>query len=150
MTNVTYRAGMVGAGQICELHVAAVRKLAAASEPIVELVGVTDTDRMRARTNAEKWRTTAYADLDALVAAGCNVIHVLTPPASHAEVAIAATNASGVSAIAHMPAYRWTSGTGVDTTGSPADKYSRSLSGLTNGIRASMRYGIMPTSKPLQ
>jgi predicted dehydrogenase/nucleoside-diphosphate-sugar epimerase len=85
-----WRAGMVGAGQISELHVAAVKKLAAAKDPIVELVGVTDVDRMRARTNAEKWRTHAYADLDALVEAGANVIHVLTPPSTHAEIAIAA------------------------------------------------------------
>jgi len=90
MNSKSFRAGMVGAGQICELHVAAVKKLAAARDPIVELVGVTDVDRMRARTNAERWRTHAYQDLDALVAAGANVIHVLTPPSTHAELAIAA------------------------------------------------------------
>jgi len=81
----TYRAGMVGAGNICEFHVAAVKKL-----PDVELVGITDLDQDRARTHAEKWGTTAYADLDALVAAGANVIHVLTPPAAHGKVARAA------------------------------------------------------------
>ncbi len=82
----SYRAGMVGAGNICEFHVAAVKKLA----PDVELVGVCDLDAERARTNAEKWGTTAHADLDALVAAGANVIHVLTPPSSHAKLAMAA------------------------------------------------------------
>ena len=41
-------------------------------------------------TNAEKWGTTAFDSLDALVDAGANVIHVLTPPASHAKVALAA------------------------------------------------------------
>jgi 2-alkyl-3-oxoalkanoate reductase len=82
----TYRAGMIGAGNICEFHVAAVKKLA----PEVELVGVCDLDAERARSNAEKWGTTAYKDLDALVAAGANVIHVLTPPSSHAKLAIAA------------------------------------------------------------
>ncbi|MGE3458506.1 MAG: Gfo/Idh/MocA family oxidoreductase, partial [Kofleriaceae bacterium] len=61
MTNAPLRAGMVGAGQICEFHVAAVKKLA----PAVELVGVCDLDAERARTNAERWGTTAYADLDA-------------------------------------------------------------------------------------
>ncbi|MGE0547931.1 MAG: NAD-dependent epimerase/dehydratase family protein [Kofleriaceae bacterium] len=86
MTNAPLRAGMVGAGQICEFHVAAVKKLA----PAVELVGVCDLDAERARTNAERWGTTAYADLDALIAAGANVIHVLTPPSAHAKVAIAA------------------------------------------------------------
>jgi predicted dehydrogenase/nucleoside-diphosphate-sugar epimerase len=86
MSTAKFRAGMVGAGNICEFHVAAVKKLA----PDVELVGVTDLDMKRASEHAEKWGTTAYADLDALVAAGANVIHVLTPPSSHAKVALAA------------------------------------------------------------
>ncbi|HWU90931.1 MAG TPA: Gfo/Idh/MocA family oxidoreductase, partial [Kofleriaceae bacterium] len=86
MSNARFRAGMVGAGNICEFHVAAVKKLA----PDVELVGVTDLDAERARENAEKWGTTAHASLDALIAAGANVIHVLTPPAAHGKIAIAA------------------------------------------------------------
>lgn len=86
MSNARFRVGMVGAGNICEFHVAAVKKLA----PDVELIGITDLDAARAQANAEKWGTTAYKDLDALVAAGANAIHVLTPPAAHAKVAIAA------------------------------------------------------------
>ena len=81
-----FRAGMIGAGNICEFHVAAVKKLG----PDVELVGVVDLDAARAQANAEKWGTRAYPDLDALVAAGANVIHVLTPPSAHAKVAMAA------------------------------------------------------------
>jgi predicted dehydrogenase/nucleoside-diphosphate-sugar epimerase len=77
---------MVGAGNICEFHVAAIQKLI----PAVVLVGVTDLDRARATQQAARWGTRAYADLDALVAAGCNVIHVLTPPSAHATVALAA------------------------------------------------------------
>ena len=49
--------------------------------------------RARAQANAEKWGTTAFADLAALVAAGANVIHVLTPPSSHCKVATAALEA---------------------------------------------------------
>jgi 2-alkyl-3-oxoalkanoate reductase len=86
MSNARFRAGMVGAGNICEFHVAAVKKLA----PDVELVGITDLDAERARANAEKWGTTVYGSLDELVQAGANVIHVLTPPAVHGKVAIAA------------------------------------------------------------
>jgi len=86
MSTARFRAGMVGAGNICEFHVAAVKKLA----PDVELVGITDLDAGRAQANAEKWGTTPYKDLDALIAAGANVIHVLTPPAAHAKVAMAA------------------------------------------------------------
>lgn len=83
--NKQFRAGMVGAGNICEFHVAAVQAL-----PDVELVGVTDLDRARAQANAEKWGTKAFDSLDALIDAGANVIHVLTPPAAHAKVALAA------------------------------------------------------------
>jgi 2-alkyl-3-oxoalkanoate reductase len=86
MSNARFRVGMVGAGNICEFHVAAVKKLA----PDVELVGITDLDAARAQANADKWGTTAHKDLDALVAAGANVIHVLTPPAAHGKIAIAA------------------------------------------------------------
>ena len=86
MSNQTFRAGMVGSGNICEFHVAAVKKLA----PQVELVGITDLDQARAHANAEKWGTTAYQDLDALIAAGANVIHVLTPPSTHGKITIAA------------------------------------------------------------
>jgi predicted dehydrogenase/nucleoside-diphosphate-sugar epimerase len=86
MSNARFRVGMVGAGNICEFHVAAVKKLA----PDVELIGITDLDAARAQANAEKWGTTAHKDLDALVAAGANVIHVLTPPAAHGRVALAA------------------------------------------------------------
>jgi predicted dehydrogenase/nucleoside-diphosphate-sugar epimerase len=83
MSTARFRAGMVGAGNICEFHVAAVKKLA----PDVELVGVCDLDQERANANAEKWGTKAFKDLDALIAAGANVIHVLTPPSSHAAIA---------------------------------------------------------------
>jgi 2-alkyl-3-oxoalkanoate reductase len=83
--NKRFRAGMVGAGNICEFHVAAIKAM-----PDVELVGVTDLDRERARSNAEKWGTRTFDSLDELIAAGANVIHVLTPPASHAKIARAA------------------------------------------------------------
>src|SRR5258708_5566893 len=79
----TFRAGMVGAGNICEFHVAAVKKLA----PDVELVGVADLDPERARANAGKWGTRAYDSLDQLVAPRANGIHVLTPPPPHAKLA---------------------------------------------------------------
>ena len=85
MTRAPFRAGLVGAGNICEFHVAAVQAL-----PDVELVGICDLDAARAEEAAAKWDTKAFASLDALVDAGANVIHVLTPPSAHAKVAIAA------------------------------------------------------------
>ena len=85
MSQARLAAGMVGAGNICEFHVAAVKELAN-----VELVGVADLDSQKAKENAEKWGTRAFPSLEALVAAGANVIHVLTPPSAHAAVAMEA------------------------------------------------------------
>ncbi len=86
MSNARFRAGMICAGNICELHVAAVKAL----QPDVDFVGIADLDTERARANAAQWGTQAFTDLDALVAAGANVIHVLTPAAANAKVAMAA------------------------------------------------------------
>src|SRR5881275_2425460 len=80
-----FRAGMVGAGAISEFHVAAVMRL-----PDVELVGFYDVDQARAAAAAERWHVRAFDSIDALVAAGANVIHGLTPPATHTAVARAA------------------------------------------------------------
>src|SRR5262249_14231795 len=81
-----FRAGMVGAGNISEFHIHAVR----AVPELVELVGVTDLDQARADATAQKLGTKTFPSLDALVSAGANVIHVLTPPVAHVPVALAA------------------------------------------------------------
>ena len=85
MTAARFRAGMVGAGHISEFHVAAVQAL-----PDVELVGITDLDAARAEEAASEHGTRAFESLEALVEAGANVIHVLTPPSAHAKVALEA------------------------------------------------------------
>jgi predicted dehydrogenase/nucleoside-diphosphate-sugar epimerase len=79
------RAGIVGTGLISEYHVAAVRALDG-----VELVGVHDVDRERAEARATAWGTRAFESLAALVEAGADVIHVLTPPSAHVTVALEA------------------------------------------------------------
>ncbi len=86
MTSGRFRAGLVGAGNISQFHIHAVKAI----PELVELVGVTDVDAERARTTASMLGTKAYRSLDALVGAGANVIHVLTPPSSHVAVALAA------------------------------------------------------------
>jgi predicted dehydrogenase/nucleoside-diphosphate-sugar epimerase len=78
-------AGLVGTGSIAEHHVAALGGIEG-----VELVGVTDLDAARARAFAERMGTRSFPSLAALREAGADVIHVLTPPESHAQVAIAA------------------------------------------------------------
>jgi predicted dehydrogenase/nucleoside-diphosphate-sugar epimerase len=79
------KAGLIGTGNIAEFHVHALRVL-----PGVELVGAVDLDPARAAAFAEKFGVKTFPSLDALVAAGANVIHVLTPPSSHGKVALAA------------------------------------------------------------
>ncbi len=80
-----FRAGLVGTGAIAEHHVAALRGLDG-----VELVGVVDLDPARAEAFAGRMGTRAFPSLAALREAGASVIHVLTPPDSHAAVACAA------------------------------------------------------------
>lgn len=80
-----HHVGLVGAGAIAEHHVSALRRV-----PGVDLVGVTDIDADRARVFAERFGTKSFPSLAALRAAGADVVHVLTPPDSHAEVALAA------------------------------------------------------------
>ena len=83
-----FRAGLVGAGHIAEFHLAAIRRL-----PGVTVVGVHDKDPARAEAFASRFGLPTFASLAALVEAGANVIHVLTPPDAHAELATAALQA---------------------------------------------------------
>ncbi len=79
------RVGLVGAGYICEYHIAAIRRL-----PGVELVGITDLDAARAQKTGEKFGVPVFPSLKALKEAGANAIHVLTPPHTHAAVTLEA------------------------------------------------------------
>src|SRR5580658_10035157 len=79
------RAGIVGAGYVANHHARALRDL-----PFVELVGITDQDPERARLLAAKFATTAFASLAEMKKAAPEVIHVLTPPASHRALALEA------------------------------------------------------------
>lgn len=83
-----FRAGLVGAGYVSDYHVAAIRRL----KGRVELVGLCDVVSERAEAAARKHGTKALASMEDLVRAGANVIHVLTPPATHAQVALEALN----------------------------------------------------------
>jgi predicted dehydrogenase/nucleoside-diphosphate-sugar epimerase len=85
---IKFRAGLVGAGHISEFHVQALRRI-----PGVEIVGVHDLDRAKAEALAGKFQLPVKGSLAELRAAGCDVIHVLTPPHTHAMVATAALEA---------------------------------------------------------
>src|SRR3954470_23602042 len=82
---VTLRAGLVGAGQICAYHVAALRRL-----PFVEIIGLHHVDAARAEKSSAELGIPAMPSIEARRRAGADVIHVLTPPHTHAKVALAA------------------------------------------------------------
>jgi predicted dehydrogenase/nucleoside-diphosphate-sugar epimerase len=74
--------GLVGAGHISEFHVLALRRI-----PYVEIVGVVDLDRAKADALGAKFNLPVLGGLADLRAAGADVIHVMTPPHTHAAVA---------------------------------------------------------------
>lgn len=80
------RAGLVGCGYIAPYHLEAIRVLRD-----VEAVGVVDADEEKARRfAAEHPGLRVFPTLEEMVAAGVDVVHVLTPPRSHVPVALAA------------------------------------------------------------
>jgi predicted dehydrogenase len=82
----SFRVGLVGAGYISEFHIRALRRLSN-----VSIVGIADLDFSRARAVAERFGIPlSFPSLREMAAEGLDVVHVLTPPASHAEVAIEA------------------------------------------------------------
>lgn len=80
------RVGLVGAGYVSQFHIQALQRLAN-----VQLVGIADMEESRARTVAEQFGLPAsFPSLEAMCAERLDVVHVLTPPASHADVALEA------------------------------------------------------------
>jgi predicted dehydrogenase/nucleoside-diphosphate-sugar epimerase len=82
----SFRVGFVGTGAIAAVHLDAVTQ-----HPGAVLVGVTDRDPARAQRFAARVRGVGvFPDLESMVAAGVDVVHVLTPPHAHAQVALEA------------------------------------------------------------
>jgi len=82
------KAGLVGAGHIAEFHLQALQRI-----PGVEVVGICDLDRAKAEALAGRFNVPVADSLAALRAAGAEVIHVVTPPHTHAAVASEALRA---------------------------------------------------------
>lgn len=79
------RVAVVGAGYVATHHLAALKRL-----DFVEIVGVCDTHLPAAEALARKFGGIATTRLADLSATSPHVVHVLTPPASHAAVALEA------------------------------------------------------------
>ena len=82
---IRHRAGIVGAGGISEFHAAAIQRI-----PGVELLGFIDLDSERARKAAERFGVRAFSSLEELREAGGDVVHVATPPDTHAQITLRA------------------------------------------------------------
>lgn len=84
------RVGIVGAGYVSAHHLRALKSI-----PSVHVVGVADLDLARAQLVANSFHLPkAYSSADEMLASGTvDVVHVLTPPAFHADVAIQALSA---------------------------------------------------------
>jgi predicted dehydrogenase/nucleoside-diphosphate-sugar epimerase len=85
-SNSTFRVALVGTGGISGHHIRGLRSL-----ENVEIVGLSDLDQDRAQRVSAEWRIpNVCRDLAALSALRPDVVHILTPPASHAPLTIEA------------------------------------------------------------
>jgi 2-alkyl-3-oxoalkanoate reductase len=85
MNGKIYRVGLVGAGYVSEFHIKALQQISN-----VRIVGITDLDATRAKVIAQRFGIASHASLKVMAAEGLDVVHVLTPPGSHVDVALEA------------------------------------------------------------
>jgi 2-alkyl-3-oxoalkanoate reductase len=80
------RAGIIGAGYVSAYHIRAVQSLSFA-----EVAAIADVDLASAREVAGRFHIPAvYGSLEEMRAASPDIIHVLTPPALHCDIAVRA------------------------------------------------------------
>jgi predicted dehydrogenase len=92
------RVALLGCGRIAHVHCGYLRQLAQ-----VEFAGACDGSRAARESFTARWQSPTYADIDELLAAAQpDVVHVLTPPATHASLAIQLLEA-GVHVLVEKP-----------------------------------------------
>jgi len=80
------RVGLVGAGYISEFHARAIQRV-----PNARIVGIADVVIARASALAARFNIPkVFPTMEAMMNEGIDVIHILTPPDTHALLAIAA------------------------------------------------------------
>jgi 2-alkyl-3-oxoalkanoate reductase len=80
------RVGLVGAGYISEFHARAIQRV-----PNARIVGIADVLNSRATALAARFSVPkVFPTMEAMMNEGVDVIHILTPPDTHASLAIAA------------------------------------------------------------
>jgi len=84
MATAPLRVGLIGAGFIATWHAETIKSLAG-----VRLVAVCDMSTSAATALADGFGAKAYTDLDQMIAAeNLDAVHILTPPDSHADLAV--------------------------------------------------------------
>jgi len=84
-----FRVGVVGAGYVSSYHLRAVQSL-----PFADVVAIADPDQAKARQMARQFSVEkVYSGLDEMLQEKLDVVHILTPPASHADLVIQALEA---------------------------------------------------------
>lgn len=82
----TVRVCLVGAGYVASRHLVALRDL-----PFVEVVGICDMDRRKAEELATRFKVAnVFESLADMASARPQVVHILTPPASHCALTLQA------------------------------------------------------------
>jgi predicted dehydrogenase/nucleoside-diphosphate-sugar epimerase len=80
------RVGLVGAGYISEFHARAIQRV-----PNARIMGIADVVTSRATALSARFSIKkVFPTIEAMMDEGVDVIHILTPPNSHAQLAIAA------------------------------------------------------------
>jgi predicted dehydrogenase/nucleoside-diphosphate-sugar epimerase len=80
------RVGLVGAGYVSEFHARAIQRVSNA-----RIVGIADVVNSRATALAARFSVPrVFPTMEAMMNEGVDVVHILTPPATHASLAIAA------------------------------------------------------------
>jgi predicted dehydrogenase/nucleoside-diphosphate-sugar epimerase len=80
-----FRVGIVGAGYVSEFHIKALKRL-----PHVRIVGICDLHEASAKATAQRFGISSHASLKVMAGEGLDVVHVLTPPRCHVDVALEA------------------------------------------------------------
>jgi predicted dehydrogenase/nucleoside-diphosphate-sugar epimerase len=92
------RVGLVGAGYISEFHARSIQGV-----PNARIVGIADVVNSRAASLAARFGIPkVFPTMEAMVNEGVDVVHILTPPDTHASLAIAALE-SGCHVLVEKP-----------------------------------------------
>lgn len=84
MSAPRFRVALVGCGRIAHVHCGYLRQT-----PFVDCVGACDLSPEARESFANRWQLPTFADVDELVAATApDVVHVVTPPSTHAPLAV--------------------------------------------------------------